>query len=137
MIAKWFSDEFCEQSDHDHDKQRDQALERLRAPITGLLVSSLDGSGQHIGQDRLNSRLNSAQLLLGHVLDNPVVLSVPGQVSQLDPAGYPQADRVWIVFALVESDSVQWLEFTAGARRLRRLWGVDVGVVGPFGYAEV
>ncbi len=112
-------------------------VETLKASITGLLVSDLDNSGRHIGQDRLNSRLNSAQLLLGHVLENPVVLSIPGQVSQLNSAGYPLVSRAWVVFALVEPTRDQWLEFAAGARCLRSSWGVDVGVVGPYGYTEV
>jgi hypothetical protein len=111
--------------------------ERLSTSITGLVVSSLDSSGRRIGQDALNKRLASAQLLLGHTLGNPHVLSIPAQVSQLDSAGYPRVSRSWIVFAMVECSDGQWLELKSAVGQLRRLWGVGVGLVGPYGYQEV
>ncbi len=73
----------------------------------------------------------------GHFLDNPTVLAVPGSSSLLDAAGYPQVSRVWIVFALVACNDGQWLKLKAAGKQLARLWGVGVGLVGPYGYQEV
>jgi hypothetical protein len=112
-------------------------LQRLTSSITGLVVSGLDSSGRHVGQDRLNKRLESAQLLLGHALDNPKVISIPAQISQLDQAGYPVVGRSWIVFALVDASPDQFLELRISARKLGRLWGRSVGLMGPDGYTEV
>ena len=105
--------------------------------MTGLVVPSLDSTGRGIGQDELNRRLESARLLLGHVLGNPVVLAVPGSSSLLDAAGYPRVSRVWIVFAMVQCSDSQWLELKSAGEQLRRLWGVSVGLVGPYGFMEV
>ena len=143
MTGQQFSNEANNEDDRRYHVDVDTGLDQLhnklisQIGIVGLVVPSLNSSGRRIGQDELNRRLESARLLLGHVLDNPRVLALAGSTSLLDGAGYPRVSRVWIVFALTSCDDTQWLELKSAGEQLRRLWGVSVGLVGPYGFTEV
>ena len=143
MRGQQFSNEDNHEDDRSYHVGIDTGLGQLhkqlisKIGLVGLVVPSVDSTGRGIGQDELNRRLESGRLLLGHVLDNPAVLALAGSSSLLDRAGYPQVNRVWIVFALVACNDSQWLELKSAGKQLRRLWGVGVGLVGPYGFQEV
>ena len=143
MRGQQFSSEDNHEDDRLYHVSIDKGLDQLhqqlisKIGLVGLIVPSLNSTGRGIGQDELNRRLESGRLLLGHVLDNPRVLAVPASSSLLDSAGYPQVQRVWVVFALVACNDDQWLELKSAGQQLRRLWGVSVGLIGPYGFMEV
>ena len=104
--------------------------------LVALVLPGVDSTGRALSQDDLNRRLESGRLLLGHVLDNPMVLAVAGSASVL-VAGYPAVSRCWVVFTMVQCSDDQWLELKAAGRKMSAVWGVGVGLVGPYGYQEV
>jgi len=105
---------------------------KMTINFVGLLIPGRDNAGRAVGQDEQFRRLESGRLLLGRSLDNPRVVSVASSSSVLNDLGYPVVDRCWLVFCLTSCDRGQWLDLCTGVSRLIKLWGVDVGLVGPY-----
>jgi len=112
--------------------------------LVGLVVPSTS-SGRPCGQDVLERRLDSAQLLLCRLFGGATRLqsfSLPGRGSWFNESSQlVESERVWLVISFCNGltvDDDRYVKLLRAAVNLRILWRQSViGVIGPSGYVEV